>query len=105
MKIRCGFVSNSSSSSFVIIGVKQNGSYEDMEKQEFPNRIQTIYTECHDYDYITGIMLARGSSDNGDYLNDYEISLPELNEKALKVAEALKIDITKVELIMGTYPS
>jgi hypothetical protein len=102
MKIRNGFVSNSSSSSFVIIGAKRSGDYDEiMENENLGDGIESIYVEEEGYDYITGFVLA----DDEDYLESNNISFAEFNEKAQKVADALKIDINQVELIMGTRPS
>jgi hypothetical protein len=101
MKIRQGFVSNSSSSSFVIIGVKRSGSYDDiMENEDLGNEIDSLYVEASGYDYITGIILS-----DDEYLEESCTSFTKLQEMATKVAEALKVDISEVELITGTRPS
>jgi len=104
MKIRNGFVSNSSSSSFVVLGVKRNGDDEEiMENENFGNRIESLYIEEKDYNYVTGIILANVSSD-GDYLDNKSYSFPELQEMSQKVADALKVNINEVKLVMGTRP-
>ena len=100
MKIRNGFVSNSSSSSFVILGVKRNGDFEEMENEKFPNKITSLYVEAGDYDYVTGIVLS-----DDEYLEESCNSFAKLQEMANQVADALKVDIDKVELITGTRPS
>lgn len=101
MKIRQGFVSNSSSSSFVIIGVKRSGDYDDiMENEDLGNGIDSLYVEASEYDYITGIILS-----DDEYLEESCTSFTQLQEMAIKVAEALKVDISEVELITGTRPS
>lgn len=104
MKIRNGFVSNSSSSSFVILGVKRNfddeSDYEKMEDERFDNGIRTLYVEEDDCDVITGFILADGD----DYLDYISKSINELSEMAKKVSDTLSVDISEVQLITGTRP-
>ena len=91
MKIRNGFVSNSSSSSFVILGVKTG---EEMEN--LPGKIESIYLE--DVGYVTGIML-----DHGEELNS-SVDFVELQKMAEEISEALKVDISEIELVtLTTY--
>jgi len=100
MKIRNGFVSNSSSSSFVIIGVKRNGDSEEiMENENFGDKIESLYVEERDYDFITGIVL----SDN-DELESTCTTFEEFQEMAQKVANALNVNINEVKLITGCRP-
>ena len=96
MKIRNGFVSNSSSSSFVILGVPRNTDDED---EHFGNGIQSLYVEYSSYDYVTGIVIA-----DDECLEESITSFAELQEMAQKVSDALKVDISEVKLITGTRP-
>lgn len=94
MKIRNGFVSNSSSSSFVIIGVKRTDEDEDLAEG-----MESLYVEAGEYDYITGVVLS-----DGEELDESTTSFAEFQKIAQKVADFLKVDINEVELISGCRP-
>jgi hypothetical protein len=119
MKIRSGFVSNSSSSSFVMIGVQLNSEQEDVlkkyveENTEYENFWDFVYESDDfkletsgegDYEGVYGIYLASGS--------EYEfpatdISFSKLNEYADKVVNELDkfgimVDEEEVMVYTGT---
>lgn len=100
MKIRNGFVSNSSSSSFVAIGIKKidDCNCGTITTHSTDPDIEILYVDSDDYDYIEGIIL----NDN-DYLNEKYISIIDFHKLAEKVADSLNIGIEHVELIMGTH--
>jgi len=100
MKIRNGFVSNSSSSSFVILGVKRNGEYEELDENIQNLNIQNLYVDEGDYDYITGIVI----SDGEEYLEFSNTAFSELSEMANNISTALNVDISEVELVTGCRP-
>ena len=106
MKIRSGFVSNSSSSSFVLIGARiprselcEMGWYDDEDgdtTDKVPEGIKIYYDEGK---YIVGIPLAK-SYDWG--LENVEIDSSKIQEIIAKVSSALGRD---VKLLIGTRPS
>jgi hypothetical protein len=94
MKKRQGFVSNSSVSSFVILGFKINlDDFGDKEKQyklfgSLPEDIVCVYRNGKEYVY--GVEIANISY-NGDYLEESEYGFEELKEKLRKGCEASDI--------------
>ena len=94
MKYRNGFVSNSSSSSFVIMGydVPANEATEQ-EKSD------GIYMQG-DGTYLVGKMLC----DMDEFLVE-EYSLLELNNIAFEISEKYNKEIADIFLIMGKYYS
>ena len=100
MKVRNGFVSNSSSSSFIIIGVPSSTNIEEDDEQMEKTGLSSLYVEMSEYDYITGIVLC----DSDDYLEESTTSFLELQKMAQKVADALNVDISEVKLMTGTRP-
>ncbi len=94
MKVRNGFVSNSSSSSFIILGVKSQET--DREERTISGRVKSIYFE--EIGYINGIVI-----ESDEYLNK-STNFAKLQEMAQEISEALKVDISEVELItLTTY--
>jgi len=90
MKIRNGFVSNSSSSSFIILGVKSNEQYDG------PG-IDSIYIEEPDYDYVNGIKII-----DSDYFDEIEeLSLDTMNEYVEKISTTLNVEKSEIKLIYG----
>ena len=133
MKIRNGFVSNSSSSSFVIIGNYINLSDFTVEQkrnviskfekgQDFlkDDEVDDVFSDFlydkdlgfdildldRGYEYVVGHILAEAASDDGCF-DDLSLDIKELSklglEKKRKIYELFGIDI-ELKLIIGTRP-
>src|SRR5574340_1082761 len=99
MKVKCDFVTNSSSCSFVMVGIKMD--YDTM-KEKFGEDFEKLpkgITYISEPDCI-GKFLVRGSSD--DYgIDENEISFKELRDDFDFVSRSLDIDISELKLITG----
>jgi hypothetical protein len=89
MKFRNGFVSNSSSSSFVVLGFKSNSNSGDPEND--------IWLDNETY--LIGEIL--GQSDN-DYMDESAHSLSTLLAKASGLSLKYGVPVTEIKLHLGT---
>jgi hypothetical protein len=101
---KLGFISNSSSSSFVILGIEtkwKDNKEIDIYEYAQGEDLEVVYLENDNY--VVGKSLA----DCDDYLGDANYSLEEmkkLSEEAKKKCEKMGIK-GELKLYMGTRPS
>lgn len=104
MKIRTGFVSNSSSSSFVILGVSTSeiDSLRDKDYDELHEFRDKHSVELHSLDsmYLIGKSLA--DIDESGYVSEEQISLDDLNKYADELAALLQIPRHYIKIYTGT---
>lgn len=103
MKIRNGFVSNSSSSSFMIIGAKVNFTQKEQDKyyeeDEIPSRFKGL--DCLDVDgdgFYVGKLIFDISSNDGEEIKTGDISIEDIEEISKKMPKEYK----KIKIYYGT---
>ena len=106
MKFRNGFVSNSSSSSFVILGFKlETSGLSDEESDKQYDKICELRDQgkalTDDGRAFIGKILSVDSDGCGDLNND-EFSLTSLVEESVKIANEHNVGIEEIKLYMGT---
>ena len=102
MKYRNGFVSNSSSSSFVMVGCPL--TKEIMEKFSItPDFIESygflVYVEANEYDYILGKQIC---SVEDDYIEDGSTTFEEINATIEELSKASSIPVSEFKIVYGT---
>lgn len=95
-KIRTGFVSNSSSSSFIVIGAKI-----DEEKESLVDQMDDISSIWID---DAGTLIAGKVLDDDEYIGDGEMSFEQIKKTVDDVSELLQVDKSEVKLYYGTRP-
>jgi hypothetical protein len=105
MKVRTGFVSNSSTSSYVIVGFLANDSWKYFPSEEEQDDAYSNGNMIYDDDggYMIGETIANVHSDN--MMHDQSISLDELLTTADEICEKYKVDREHIHLFMGTRQS
>ena len=99
MKIRCGFVSNSSSSSFMILGIDGDFEQYNEELDKYVDDVFNIHGTT-----IRGIMLHEVSTDGFNHGDDC-ISIPELYDMAEKMAKEYNVKLSDIQVFSGIMES
>lgn len=99
MKIRNGFVSNSSSSSFIMIGVDSKLLKTPINSE---SGIKSLFiSEYGDVEEVTGFILV-----DEEYFEESDnISIQKINQKAEELVTKLNVDFSDVKLYYGTRPA
>lgn len=109
MKIRTGFVSNSSTSSFIILGtLMKDADIVDLLNEDFYEEAESrgltiVPAFGEDNKWVVGTPLAIHKDD--EYLDDFEISFENLAVMKTDLAEELEITEEKISIYVGTMES
>lgn len=114
MKKRNGFVSNSSTSSFVIVGVKldelgkklENLDWDSEEYEEILEELEekVDYILHGEDDGVDGLVVGFVVTeiDSDDYLKDGTMEFSELQEKVERLAKNFSVNAKDVKIYYGT---
>ena len=99
MKVRNGFVSNSSTSSFVVVGFK-------ISPEEYRKRINEAGATYEDAVYLdsSGYLVGEVIS-NGEELDNKEISILDFYDIVDNISRKYQVNESKIKLYMGVKES
>ena len=101
MKIRNGFVSNSSSSSFIMIGVDSKLTDKQTPMESVSGIKSLFISEYGDVEEVTGYILV-----DDEYFEESDnISIQQINQKAEELVTKLNVNFSDVKLYYGTRPA